>query len=206
MSFSATIGGGSGADGMALVLADPSNGDNDVGYAGGGLGFAGIGGAAVGLDTYPTDFVGIAQGSDPSGTLPGWLAQTSAVPPLRQGSHQFLVTVDNGTITVSIDGTQVLSSAVSLPPTVLVGFTGGDGSLTDVHDVRDVSITTDAGTLPPTALAESSLPLGLPVVSSLLLGGTWWFRRRRRAGAFAAPVPAPDGEHTGEVVDEDPCR
>jgi len=186
VSFTATIGGGSGADGMALVLADPSNGDNDVGYAGGGLGFAGIVGTAVGLDTYPTDFVGIAQGSDPSDTLPGWLAQTTAVPPLRQGSHQVLVTVDNGTITVSIDGTQVLSTAVSLPPTVLVGFSGGDGSLTDAHDVSDVSITTDAGTLPPTALAEWSLPLGLPVLCAVLLGACWWFRRRRRT----APVPA----------------
>jgi hypothetical protein len=181
VSFAATIGGGSGADGMALVLADPSSGDTALGGLGGGLGFAGINGTAIGLDTYPTDFVGIAQGADPSGIFPAWLAQTSAVPPLRQGSHQVLVTVVNGTITVSIDGTQVLASAVSLPPKVLVGFTAGDGTFTDAHDVSNVSITTDAGTLPTTALAEFSLPVALPSIAASLLAATWWFRRRRRS-------------------------
>ena len=186
VSFTATIGGGSGADGMTLALADPSNGNTALGGLGGGLGFAGIEGTAIGLDTYPTDFVGIAEGADPSGIFPAWLAQTSAVPPLRQGSHQVLVTVVNGTITVSIDGAEVLASAVSLPPKVLVGFTAGDGTFTDAHDVSDVSITTDAGTLPTTALSEFSLPVALPSVAASLLTATWWFRRRRRS----APVVA----------------
>ena len=188
VSFTATIGGGSGADGMALALADPSNGDTALGGPGGGLGFAGIEGTAVGLDTYPTDFVGIAEGTAPNGYLPGWVAQTSAVPPLREGSHQVLVTVNDGTITVSIDGTQVLASAVTLPPKVLVGFTAGDGALTDAHDVSNVSITTDAGTVPAAALAEISLPVVLPAIATSLLGATWWFRRRRRSAPVIGSV------------------
>ena len=53
-SFTATIGGGGtqGADGMALVLADPTTSPTAVGYYGGGLGFSGINGIAVCIDTY----------------------------------------------------------------------------------------------------------------------------------------------------------
>lgn len=77
----------------------------------------------------------------------------------------------NGAITVSIDRAQVLTDAVFLQRTVLVGFTGDGGSLTDPHDVSDVSITTDAGTLPGNTLPESSLPLGLPAAAASLLVG-----------------------------------
>jgi len=38
---------------------------------------------------------------------------------------------------VTLDGTQVLDAAVTLPPKVLVAFTGGDGSLTDTHLVTN---------------------------------------------------------------------
>jgi hypothetical protein len=51
------------------------------------------------------------------------------------------VTVASGTLTVFIDGTQVLQRAVALPPRVLVGLTGGTGGLTDRHAVSSFLLT-----------------------------------------------------------------
>ena len=58
-----------------------------------------------------------------------------------------------------------------LPPAVLVGSTGVDGSIADTHDVSNVLLTTDAVTLPTSALPESSLPLGPSVVAARPLVG-----------------------------------
>ena len=41
-------------------------------------------------------------------------------------------------LTVAVDGTQVLSQAVTLPASAYVGFTAGDGSLTNRHAVSNV--------------------------------------------------------------------
>jgi hypothetical protein len=64
------------------------------------------------------------------------------VPALRTGTHT--VTVDYttaGHLVVHIDGVQVLDTAVALPPSVLVGFTAGQGGYDDNHIVRAASIT-----------------------------------------------------------------
>jgi hypothetical protein len=60
---------------------------------------------------------------------------------LRATNH-IVVTVDSGQISLSINGSTVLSAAVSLPPNVLLGFTGGSGGLTDIHAVANISIVT----------------------------------------------------------------
>jgi hypothetical protein len=147
------------------------------------LGFAGINGIAVGLDTYPSDFVGIADGST-NGSTPNWVAQNSVVPQLRVGSHMVDLTYGSGTLTVSMDGQQLLSQAMSLPPQVLVGFTGGDGALTDAHDVSDVTITTDDGTQ-PAVLPEFNTPVLAAGGAGVLFAAVAWIesRRRRRVAA-----------------------
>ena len=61
--------------------------------------------------------------------------------------HHFVVTTFSTGLNVTMDGAQVLTYATSLPPTVLVGFTGGTGGLNDIHAVQNVSIT--AGPPPP---------------------------------------------------------
>nr|WP_166682264.1 hypothetical protein [Streptomyces sp. 846.5] len=43
------------------------------------------------------------------------------------------------------DGVQVLDQTVSLPPQVLVAFTGGNGSLTDTHQVTSPTISCSGG-------------------------------------------------------------
>ena len=149
-SFTTTIGGNvlQGADGMTLVLADPSTAPTAVGYFGGGLGFSGIKGVAVGLDTYinpvnpSNNFVGVTDGPVAPGTPDQmhWLTTANVVPTLRS-THCFTVTLVDGTLTVSMDGTQVLTTTVHVGPHVLVGFSGGTGGITDTHSVGTVAVT-----------------------------------------------------------------
>jgi hypothetical protein len=148
-TYTTTIGGGGaeGADGIALVLADPSTSPTATGYDGGGLGFSGIKALAVCADTYqdpgyPSDnFVGISNGPV-SSSVPddlNWLSTANVVATLRS-THTFTVRVVDGTLTVSMDGSLLLTRAVSLGPKVLVGFSGGSGQLTDTHAVSGTSI------------------------------------------------------------------
>jgi hypothetical protein len=151
-TFDALIDSGSGADGLTLTFANPVAGATpaSLGTGGGGLGFSGIPGLAVALDTYQTstnpssNFVGISDG----GTTPGsdqlhWLATNTNVPALRGSPVHVVVTLASGVLAVSVNGSQVLSIAVALPPQVLVGFTGGNGGLTDRHAVTNVSIKSE---------------------------------------------------------------
>jgi hypothetical protein len=156
--FTAQIGGGTGADGLAFGLLDASSaGARSVGAAGGGLGFAGLPGVAVTLDTYKhagdpsNNFVGIATSTTGATSL-NFAATSTSIGNLRTGSHTVDVTVSGGAITVAVDGTQVLAppvGAVTLPSSVLPAFTGATGGLTDVHTVRAVTITSSGGPLPP---------------------------------------------------------
>jgi hypothetical protein len=157
-SFTAVMEGGSGADGLTLAFLDPASAaTTDVGGTGGLLGFAGVAGAAVALDTWPNlndpsdNFVGVAQGTKTTGYNeegPLWLATTTEVPRLI-GSHQVEVTYGGGRLKVRIDANQVLDTAVELPTNVLVGFTAATGNATNVHTIRDVTITPGEGGSPP---------------------------------------------------------
>jgi len=162
VSFDATIGNGSGADGMALVLADAAGqAPTALGTAGGGLGFAGIRGIALALDTYQNgadpsaNFVGLTNG--PISTTNAdfnWLATSTQVPALREGiavtHHVRLFTANPGTtpsvLVVEVDGLEVIRKSVTLPNSVYVGFSGGNGGLDDLHAVSNVSIVTQSVT------------------------------------------------------------
>jgi len=150
IDFDATISGGSDGDGMTFTFANPSAGASALGASGSGLGYAGINGIAVGLDTLQSwgsndpsnNYVGIANGFNGGNTDNlNWLATATNVPNLRSGTHHFTITTNNGTIVVKVDGTQYLSTAVTLPSTVLVGFTGGTGDDTQNQTVANVVIT-----------------------------------------------------------------
>ncbi len=154
VSFNAFTGYGTGADGMAVVFGDTGRGANgaSLGASGGGLGFAGIPGVAVALDTFqnPGDpsanSVGISDG--PVGSDPArlhWVATTSALPALRGWVRRVTVSVVAGYVAVRIDGQLVLgASGVAVPGTFRLGFSGSSGGFTDLHMVNDVTITTRA--------------------------------------------------------------
>ena len=125
-TFTTTIGGGGaqGADGMAR-----------------GLGFSGIKAIAVCVDTYlvagyPSgNFVGISNGpvsSSVPDTL-NWLSTANVVASLR-ATHTFTVTLDDGILTVMMDGNVLLTQAVTVGPNVLIG------AITDTHAVSGTSI------------------------------------------------------------------
>jgi iron transport multicopper oxidase len=162
VEFTESMKSGTGADGETLALADASAAaPTALGSAGSGLGFAGIHGVAVALDTYqnPGDpsnnFVGVTQGT---GAEPlSWLATNGSIPNLRQTARRVKVEVNEGTVTVWIEGTQVLSTFAEVPGRVLLGFTGATGQLTDIHKVTKIAI---GGEPPP---STSSLKLGVNI-------------------------------------------
>jgi hypothetical protein len=151
VEFDASIGGGSGADGLAMVLGDASRGalPTSLGASGGGLGFSGIPGLAVALDEYQNsvnpsaNFVGISDGPTSAGTpdLLHWLATANLAAALQNATHHVKVVSAAGSLTVSIDGTQVLSQAVSMPSSAYLGFSGGTGGATNRHAIAHLTVT-----------------------------------------------------------------
>ena len=144
--FTADIGTGTGADGMTLLLLNPAAGGGALGAGGSGLGYGGLAGYAVALDTYDSgigdpsaNFVGIAD----TGTAAAlhYLSTSTAIPTLHNGGpRQVEVAVVSGRLQVKVAGTQVLDTAVSLPANVLVGFSAGTGGLTNRHLVSAVKV------------------------------------------------------------------
>jgi hypothetical protein len=162
-AFDASIGSGTGADGLTFTLADASSSSpTALGSAGGGEGFSGINGIAVSLDTYQNsvnpsnNFVGIATGPGPTAGTLHYVTTNSSIASLRTTVHHFVVTTFSTGLSVTMDGSQVLSYSTSLPPSVLVGFTGGTGGMTDIHAVQNVSIT--AGPPPPVPTVTALSP------------------------------------------------
>jgi predicted lipoprotein with Yx(FWY)xxD motif len=147
-TFTARMGGGSGADGLTFALLDATKATTTSrGNGADKLGFGGLPGVAVALDTFPRQSVGIVTGQTATGLI--YAAKTTNVPNLRSGTHVIGVTVTGSRIAVTVDGKSAVTASVSVPPTVLAAFTGANGGLTDDHDVSGVSIRTGAVRLPP---------------------------------------------------------
>jgi len=175
-AFDSSIGSGTGADGLTFTLADASvTSPTALGVDGGGEGFSGIKGIAVSLDTYQNsvnpsaNFVGIATGPGPVSDELNYVTTNSSIASLRTGVHHFVVTTTSTGLSVTMDGSQVLTYATSLPPTVLVGFTGGTGGSTDVHAVENVSITGGSTPAPTVSVVN---PTSGPSGTSVNITGT----------------------------------
>lgn len=146
-TFTTRIGGGSGADGLTFAMLDAAKATTtSLGAGADKLGFGGLPGVAVALDTFPKQSVGIVTGQTGAGLV--YAAKTTRVPNLRSGTHVIGVTVTGSSIAVTVDGKSAVTASVPLPPTVLAAFTGGTGGLDDNHDVSSVSIHSGAVRLP----------------------------------------------------------
>lgn len=144
VSFDAYLGGGSGANGMTLAFIDPGQGAGSLGQNGGGEGFASLKGLAVSLETYgagPTNLIGLTDGQGPQWATLHYLATSSSIPVLRGSLTHVVVSLSQGRITVTVAGTQVIDTAATFPPAVLVGFTGSSGYFTDTHSVSNVTVS-----------------------------------------------------------------
>jgi hypothetical protein len=147
-TYTVRMGGGTGADGMTFVLLNPSDSSpTSLGSSGGGLGFSGLDGVAVALDTYQngndpsSNFVGIASGVQ--GDDIAWTETDTLAKPLRGRDVRVSLTIAGGKLTVSCGGQTLPAVDVSgvLGPTAYVGFTGATGGSTDKHVVRRSKIT-----------------------------------------------------------------
>jgi predicted lipoprotein with Yx(FWY)xxD motif len=146
-TFTVRIGGGSGADGLTFAMLDATKATTtSLGAGANKLGFGGLPGVAVALDTFPKMSVAIVTGQTSSGLI---AAKTTTVPNLRSGAHVIGVTVSGSSVAMTIDGKSAVAASVSLPRTVLVAFTAGNGGLDDDHDVSGVSIHSGAVSVPP---------------------------------------------------------
>jgi hypothetical protein len=149
IEFEAFIGEGTGADGLALVIADATRGATakSIGGSGGGLGFAGIPGWAVALDTYKNsanpsnNFAGISDGPGTASSTLHWLGTANLAASLRNTTHHLTVSTANGSLTVWVDGTQVLSVPLTLPSSAYLGFSGGTGYYTDRHAIKHLVVS-----------------------------------------------------------------
>ena len=134
---------------MTLALLGSGAKATSVGGRGTDLGFAGLNGLAVVLGTTPTtingatssDYVAVETSTAGAGepTLVKGQDLTGPVN-LRSGTHMVSVSLKAGTLTVVIDGTTVLTQAVTVPSSAYVAFTGSSGSLTDRHLVQNAAI------------------------------------------------------------------
>jgi hypothetical protein len=177
VAFTAQLGPGTGADGMTFTMLDPTKtSPASVGASGSGLGFKGLRGVAVTLNTSwnatanSRNFVGVTVG--PGGTGGLVYKATAKVPTaLRTGTHRVWVTVAAGHVRVWLEShllLNVVPGAGTIPANAYVGFTGGTGGSADVHTVRSVSIVTDkAGAAgAPLTPAPVSVDFGTVLVGS----------------------------------------
>jgi Bacterial lectin/Immunoglobulin I-set domain len=140
LSFTMTLSNPSStpADGFTLVFGDPSLGatTTSLGTPGMGLGASGIPGSLFGFDTYhnagdPTvPYVGVGR-SDAALFEKPWFNVNTSIPTLvavgQSISHDYTISIIQGQMTVTLDGVQVMSGSVTLPPVAYMFFTASTG-------------------------------------------------------------------------------
>lgn len=146
-TFTAQFGPGTGGNGMALSLLDPAqNPVTAVGAPGDGLGVGGRPGVVVGFGTswnttlHAQNFVGVGY-STAGSTVINYLPVAKLSTSLRQGTHQIDVQVSGGHVYVRVDGTQVLDTTPTLPPTARVTLSAATGAARDTHTVSGLVIS-----------------------------------------------------------------
>jgi hypothetical protein len=155
--FDFRIDDGSGADGLAFVLAHSAsvagltpfgNGTPNAGY---GLGYYGMAGFAVEFDTFmnignndpDNNHVGFMRTSDGTHLLTG----TPPAPQLHSAAVRAAHIRFTGThVTVEIDGSKAIDADLPAmsnfaPGTYFFGFTGASGGATDRHTVSNFELT-----------------------------------------------------------------
>lgn len=148
ISFLFFVSGGSGADGISLTALDTSRMTSFVGNAGGGIGYQGLPGWSIEVDTWynpelndptPDDHISI-HFDGMSADVKAW----AALPEMEDGQwHEMVVEVVAPNVKVSIDGTTYLDQAVpgnyNFP--AYVGFTAATGGSTNYHLIDALTVT-----------------------------------------------------------------
>jgi hypothetical protein len=138
------------ADGFTVVFGDPSLGATPTseGVQGMGLGAKGIPGTVFGFDTYhnagdpPVPYVGVGRGEASLFENP-WFNVNTSIPVLVAGgmtiSHTYTITIDQGQMVVTLDGVQVMSGSVAVPPVAYFYVTASTGGSYEQAVISNVS-------------------------------------------------------------------
>ena len=157
LSFTVTLSNPSAlpADGFAVVLADPSLGakPTSLGATGQGLGAEGIPGTLFALDTYhnagdpAVPYVAVGRGETALFSKP-WFNVNKSIPAVVTSAmpitHNYTVTLVQGQLTMTMDGVQVLSGSVALPPVAYLFITASTGGSFEDTVISNVSATVSA--------------------------------------------------------------
>jgi len=147
IEFSFFLSGGSGADGMSLTALDVDRMTSFVGGTGGGIGYYGLPGWSVEIDTYynsshsdPTTADHLSVHLDGNVNDPqAW----AALPEMEDGAwHLASVAVVGNHITVQIDGVPYIDQVVDglSPFPAYVGFTASTGALNNYHLIDSLEV------------------------------------------------------------------
>ncbi len=143
------------ADGFAMVLGDPSLGatPTSTGATGQGLGAEGIPGFVLGFDTYhntydPTvPYLGVGR-SDTGLWENPWFNVNTNIPALASSgttvSHDYAVSIVQGQMTVTMDGAQVFSGKVMVPPVAYLYVTASTGGSWEKTVISNLTATVSA--------------------------------------------------------------
>jgi hypothetical protein len=140
------VSGGSGADGMSITALDTERMDGFVGQSGGGIGYGGLPGWSIEVDTYnnghdptPEDHLGFSFNGD-NESQEAW----AALPDMEDGQwHSMRVEVQDPRVRVLIDGTTYIDQDIvgNFDFPAYIGFTAGTGALTNYHLVDSLVVT-----------------------------------------------------------------
>ena len=148
VDFSFYVSGGSGADGFSLTALDTTRMTSFVGDSGGGIGYAGLPGWSIEVDTWynpelgdptPDDHVSFLFDGYPY-TVYAW----ATLPEMEDGAwHTMQVSVIAPHVTVVIDGVtyidQDIAGTYAFP--AYVGFTAATGGATNYHLIDALEVT-----------------------------------------------------------------
>lgn len=140
------VSGGSGADGFSMTALDVDRMTSFVGLTGGGIGYAGMPGWSIEVDTYynsndPTSADHVAFTFD---GVVGSPVIWAPLPEMEDGQwHSMRVAVNAPHVLVEVDGTVYLDQNVTgnLNFPAYIGFTAATGSLTNYHRIDALTVT-----------------------------------------------------------------
>lgn len=140
------------ADGFAIVFGDPSLGatPSSVGATGQGLAAEGIPGLAIAFDDYhnageyPVPYFAIGRGETALWEKP-WFDVNTTIPALAVVgstiSHNYTMSLVQGKVTITMDGTQIFSGDVSVPPVSYFYVTSSTGGKFEQTIISNLSAT-----------------------------------------------------------------
>ena len=147
IAFSFYASGGSGADGLSVTALDTTRMTTFVGTSGGGIGYGGLPGWSVEVDTwYNSDLYDPTTEDHLSVLLDGNAygpVVSATLPEMEDGAwHSMSVAVTDGWMTVAVDGVTYIDQTVpgltAFP--AYVGFTAATGAATNYHLIDALAV------------------------------------------------------------------